>query len=426
MGASLTPKAWSELFVSPPDSSTHCSLDFTEPQTEDGIPKIWLDEEDYERALNKWGKAVVGYVIGKIPVYTPFLAFIKKLWKIKGDIQLSLQGNGFFIVQFDLQEDMQRVLEGGPWTMDNRPFVLQKWSPSVRMEQERLTSIPIWMATRITFARVCVEVEAGKALPDSVVIESKADGREIFPIIYDWKPQACSHCQTFGHDDALCCKRSRLLPQAPKGPPMVAPPSERKAVHFKSSKNAWRVRRQSLLLFTKRYLRTQWPLQFCTQELVTNLVDSTMALPPVQMQVSAVDDSLPKNGVLEVEDNAAAQQSAQQEQSITSPRAFPQTVSSESLCNSLDDGLKASDKIKSAMLRNVKDQVRMQTLPHGALAPVETASAADLLAYMEEQRTTQNVGSSSRMQSPHPSNGQQKRPTRSKAAKSGAKSGLAL
>ncbi|KAK1307676.1 hypothetical protein QJS10_CPA09g00955 [Acorus calamus] len=118
------------------------------------------------------------------------------------------------------------------------------------MEQERLTSIPIWvkfpnlplhfwtkeclgkiassvgtplfmdaatqMVTRITYARVCVEVSAKMVLPDVVVIEMAAGGRESFPIVYDWKPHACSHCHTFGHDDALCCKRPRLHHRAPK------------------------------------------------------------------------------------------------------------------------------------------------------------------------------------------------------------------
>ncbi|KAK1308269.1 hypothetical protein QJS10_CPA09g00529 [Acorus calamus] len=40
-----------------------------------------------------------------------------------------------FSCQLQPEEDMRRVLEGGPWTMDNRSFVLQKWSPLVRMEQ---------------------------------------------------------------------------------------------------------------------------------------------------------------------------------------------------------------------------------------------------------------------------------------------------
>ncbi|KAK1286705.1 hypothetical protein QJS10_CPB20g00636 [Acorus calamus] len=134
--------------------------------------------------------------------------------------------------------------------MDNRPMVLKKWSTSVRMEQESHTSIPIWvkfsnlplhfwtkeclakmeslvgvplfmdtatqLATKISCVWVCVEVSANSVLPDSVVIESKADGREVFSIIYDWKPHACSHCHTFGHDDVLCFKRPRSISPAPK------------------------------------------------------------------------------------------------------------------------------------------------------------------------------------------------------------------
>ncbi|KAK1260154.1 hypothetical protein QJS04_geneDACA013406 [Acorus gramineus] len=74
------------------------------------------------------------------------------------------------------------------------------------------------MATRISYARVCVEVLASSVLPDSMVIESKVDGKEVFPIVYDWKPHACSHCLTFGHDDAICSKHPRLLPTLSKNP----------------------------------------------------------------------------------------------------------------------------------------------------------------------------------------------------------------
>ncbi|KAK1300219.1 hypothetical protein QJS10_CPB13g00935 [Acorus calamus] len=206
--ASSSSKAWNELFVSPPDASKHCLLEFTEPQRVEGVPKVIIEEVDYESSMDRWGKAVVGYVI---------------------------------------EEDLARVLEGGPRTMDNRPFVLKKWSPSVRMEQERLTSIPIWVkfpnlplhfwskeclgkiasavgtplfmdsatqrATRTSYARVCVEVSADQPLPDSLTIESTIEGCEVFHVVYDWKPQACAHCHTFGHDDALCCKRPRTSMQ---------------------------------------------------------------------------------------------------------------------------------------------------------------------------------------------------------------------
>ncbi|KAK1265567.1 hypothetical protein QJS04_geneDACA022438 [Acorus gramineus] len=55
-----------------------------------------------------------------------------------------------------------------------------------------------------------MEVSAKMVLPDVVIIETAAEGRESFPIVYDWKPRACSHCHTFRHDDALCSKRPRL------------------------------------------------------------------------------------------------------------------------------------------------------------------------------------------------------------------------
>ncbi|KAK1320156.1 hypothetical protein QJS10_CPA03g00788 [Acorus calamus] len=102
-----------------------------------------LNPEAYEKNLLQWDRAVVGYIIGKLPVFTPFLQFLKKKWNPKGEIHLFLHGNGFFTVKFDLEEDLNSTLEGGPWTMDHRPFIIRKWSPQVHMEQERLSSIPL-------------------------------------------------------------------------------------------------------------------------------------------------------------------------------------------------------------------------------------------------------------------------------------------
>ncbi|KAK1261263.1 hypothetical protein QJS04_geneDACA018017 [Acorus gramineus] len=139
-------------------------------------------------------------------MHIPFLQFLQRLWKLKGEFKLLLQGNGFFLVQFNLAEEMTKVLEGGPWTMANRPFIIQKWSPEIRLEQAKLTTIPIWvkfpnlplhlwtpsalgrvasligtppfldtatrMHTRISYARICVEIQAGDPLPDWVCVRS--------------------------------------------------------------------------------------------------------------------------------------------------------------------------------------------------------------------------------------------------------------
>lgn len=80
-----------------------------------------------------------GYVIGIRPVYTPFLQFLRKQWKGV------FQGNGFFICKFSMEEDLNRVLEKGIWMMKGHPIVLRRWSKEIRLENDRLETIPLWI-----------------------------------------------------------------------------------------------------------------------------------------------------------------------------------------------------------------------------------------------------------------------------------------
>ncbi|KAK1305694.1 hypothetical protein QJS10_CPA10g01456 [Acorus calamus] len=64
--------------------------------------------------------------------------------------------------------------------------------------------------SKTTFARVCIEVEASKPLPDSISVEISPGFKERFRVEYDWKPHACQFCKTFGHDENRCCKKPTL------------------------------------------------------------------------------------------------------------------------------------------------------------------------------------------------------------------------
>ncbi|KAK1288985.1 hypothetical protein QJS10_CPB18g00735 [Acorus calamus] len=73
-------------------------MTYTAPTMDGNRPVVEVEEADY--------------IIGKTPVYTPFLQFLKRLWKPKGEFNLMLKGNGFFVVTFDNEEDLEEVLEG--------------------------------------------------------------------------------------------------------------------------------------------------------------------------------------------------------------------------------------------------------------------------------------------------------------------------
>ncbi|CAL5361063.1 unnamed protein product [Camellia sinensis] len=91
---------------------------------------------------------------------------------------------------------------------------------------------PTFKRSRLTFARICIEVLANKEIPNSFKINlGYGDPYEI-QVEVPWKPQRCDGCKTFGHTTNLC-------PQKPK---TLNPPS---------SKQEWRVKETNIQVPTK-------------------------------------------------------------------------------------------------------------------------------------------------------------------------------
>ncbi|GKD38783.1 zinc knuckle CX2CX4HX4C containing protein, partial [Tanacetum coccineum] len=64
---------------------------------------------------------------------------------------------------------------------------------------------------RIGYARVLIEVQAKKGLPDKIDILYKNTAKEVIrqktiKFVYDWAPCVCSECGVFGHDVKMCPK----------------------------------------------------------------------------------------------------------------------------------------------------------------------------------------------------------------------------
>lgn len=144
----------------------------------------------------------------------------------------------FKFIFFKCYDSLNSVLERAPWHMANRPLVLKKWHPNFSLLKEDLRSVPLWVKLhgvpleywtpvglshiasavgkplhtdkltaskkRISFARICVEVEASKELPKDFYIQCENGDWITILVEYDWKPQVCTHCKVFGHTNAQC------------------------------------------------------------------------------------------------------------------------------------------------------------------------------------------------------------------------------
>ncbi|KAK1303152.1 hypothetical protein QJS10_CPB11g01231 [Acorus calamus] len=129
-----------------PSKPANKDLEFIEPVLENGELVVPSEDSDLLEMDSHWQYSLVGYVIGKKPFYKPFIDFLYHVWKPKGNLEILIRGGGFFVARFSNQEDMQRVMEGGPWLIGGRPIVLRKWSRGMNMETERLETIPIWIS----------------------------------------------------------------------------------------------------------------------------------------------------------------------------------------------------------------------------------------------------------------------------------------
>uniref|UniRef100_A0A6N2K7N6 DUF4283 domain-containing protein n=1 Tax=Salix viminalis TaxID=40686 RepID=A0A6N2K7N6_SALVM len=229
-------------------------LKFVEPVAKNGKELALVNEEDVASEAKRWENAVVAYFLGHDSSFDPpsFSMFINNLidseWRKCGNVKVYSQGSGVFVLDFESARGKELALgsQGPRFYYGSKPFILKPWSRDMSLEIKELKSAPIWIklpnlrlhlwspealskivslvgrplfadtvtASRETlcFARVCVEVDFDKMLPDSVTIEDDKGYRYDQKVEYEWKPTSrCSYCLHLVHSDS-CPRHKTTLP----------------------------------------------------------------------------------------------------------------------------------------------------------------------------------------------------------------------
>ncbi|GAV85207.1 DUF4283 domain-containing protein/zf-CCHC_4 domain-containing protein, partial [Cephalotus follicularis] len=134
-------------------------------------------------------------------------------------------------------------LENGSWDVWGYHLAVRKWSKDMVLALEDCKSIPIWIKlTRIpvqywtmlglsyiasvlgkplhmdanttkryalSFARVCIDMEATSAFPDNIVLELDDGTTTTIGVEYPWRPASCTLCKVFDHSNKTCPKAAR-------------------------------------------------------------------------------------------------------------------------------------------------------------------------------------------------------------------------
>ncbi|KAI0492268.1 hypothetical protein KFK09_026537 [Dendrobium nobile] len=220
------------------------SLSYSKP-----AKKLSFAVTDLSEGKSLWSLSLVGYSLGPRPYYERLRLAMEKAWKLKGELSLLSLADDFFLLKFNVVEDYEMVSAGGPWFLLGKPFILQKWDPKFQPKRDESAAIPLWIKilnlplalwtpagisriasyigiplyvdnltakrTRLTFARVCVEVDKNSVLVDEIPLE--IDGTDLnLKVVYDWKPSRCEGCGSLIHSFALCSKNPNPKPTIPQ------------------------------------------------------------------------------------------------------------------------------------------------------------------------------------------------------------------
>ena len=177
---------------------------------------------------------MVGFFPGFKMPYHIVNTIASRVWRKCGLEDVMTIANGYMLFCFKSEEEMQAVLEKGPWMFGGKTIILQQWHPRFCFDKSKITTLPVWIrihglpfplwskqglsldasmvgrplscdeqtykCTRLEYARVCVEIDASLPFVHRYEIDSPLSSDPIsIDVEYEWKPSRCDRCKIFGH-----------------------------------------------------------------------------------------------------------------------------------------------------------------------------------------------------------------------------------
>ncbi|KAL9227731.1 hypothetical protein vseg_003383 [Gypsophila vaccaria] len=192
---------------------------------------LQLLSEDTDQEVEFWSSSIYGYILGANPPVSVVTGFINRIWGKHGIDKISFMNNGVFLVRFNTQEQMLKVVHEGYKLFDNKLVVVEQWFPDVELKKSAEVIVPVWMKlhklplkywgaalekiagivgkymkpdstteqkTRLAYARVLIQVTLGE-LPKAVTFRDAEGNLETVLVEFEWQPVQCLKCQGFGH-----------------------------------------------------------------------------------------------------------------------------------------------------------------------------------------------------------------------------------
>ncbi|XP_028764309.1 uncharacterized protein LOC114722447 [Neltuma alba] len=195
--------AWNDYLESMKGYFINVESEQEQNQSEDNeedCPTLKVTREEYERWCAPWRRSLIIKLMGKsIPLWV-MKSNLARLWRTKHPHTTRDLDNGFFVVSFDDEEDMNTVYQEGPWMIADH-YLTPKKDWTATWENLKVDTIT-YNSERGWFARICIELDLKKKLKSTINVFGK---RRI--VEYEGLHLICFQCGKYGHHRESCPDR---------------------------------------------------------------------------------------------------------------------------------------------------------------------------------------------------------------------------
>jgi hypothetical protein len=189
-----------------------------------------LSSDDLDNNYDVWQLCIVGYVAGKSPGFKALENIISSSWKCEAS--LTIHESGWLVYRFNNVDDKLVVLANGPYLIYGRPLIIKAMPEYFDFGTNEMSCVPVWVKfpnlplkcwsprclskiasklgtfiqsdqltfsmSRISYARVLVELDLLADLKSSIVINLPNRATLNQPVIYETLPRFCKLCKSLG------------------------------------------------------------------------------------------------------------------------------------------------------------------------------------------------------------------------------------
>lgn len=109
-------------------------------------PIVEANPEELANQREFWNSCAIGFILDYRKFSISHLQHIlNAAWRLRGSVTIVGRDFYFYLLHFDLIEDLNDVCTDSPWAVDGALFVMERWRSNLVLERLQLNFVSLWV-----------------------------------------------------------------------------------------------------------------------------------------------------------------------------------------------------------------------------------------------------------------------------------------